>query len=110
MLATTTTRISVNIDENVKQGAQRIFGEMGLDMTTAINLFLRTAIVEGRIPFEIRTKQAYLEEAERHTAYINAMLDESMAAANDSNTKWLSHDEMMANLEHRRKARQHVHA
>ena len=101
-----TTRISVNIDKDVKQNAQRIFGKMGLDMTTAIDLFLRTAIVEERIPFEIRTERAYREAT--HTAYINAALEESMREADDPNTKWLSQDEMKVSLARRRKARANV--
>jgi DNA-damage-inducible protein J len=66
----------MNIDEDIKKDAQRVFGKMGLDMTTAIELFLRAAIIEERIPFEIRTEQAYREAV--HKAYINAELDASM--------------------------------
>jgi len=53
-----TARISVKVDEDVKQGAQRVFNEVGMDMTTAINLFLRTVKREERIPFDIRTERA----------------------------------------------------
>lgn len=100
------TRISVSIDEDVKQNAQKLFGEMGLDMTTAIDLFLRTAIIEKRLPFEVRTEQAYREAV--HRAYINAELDKSMLEAADPNTKWLSQSEMKARLAKRREARSHV--
>ncbi|MCL2045644.1 MAG: type II toxin-antitoxin system RelB/DinJ family antitoxin [Oscillospiraceae bacterium] len=101
-----TTRISVNIDKDIKQNAQRIFGEMGLDMTTAIELFLRTAIIEGRIPFEIRTERAFREAT--HAAYIYAALEDSVHEANDPNTKWLSQDEMKTNLAKRRDNRANV--
>jgi DNA-damage-inducible protein J len=96
----------MNIDKDVKQGAQRVFSKMGLDMTTAIELFLRAAIVEERIPFEIRTEQAYREAA--HRAYINAALDESMLEANDPNVKRLSHADIMASLKKQREARGRV--
>jgi DNA-damage-inducible protein J len=96
----------MNIDENVKQNAQRVFGKMGLDMTTAIELFLRAAIIEERIPFEIRTEQAYREAA--HKAYVNAALDESMSEANDHGVKRLSHAEVMASLKKQREARNRV--
>ena len=103
-----TTRVSVNIDEDIKQRAQEIFSEMGLDMTTAIDSFLRTVVMEERIPYNIRTERAYRREIAAHEAYINAELDKAMLEAADSNTKWLSHDEIVANMRRRREARSHV--
>ena len=100
---TTTARVSVNIDENIKQSAQRIFNEMGLDMTTAIDSFLRTVVREERIPYDIRTERAYRMAA--HQEYINAELDKSMLEAANPNTNWLSHDEMMGRMNKRREAR-----
>ncbi|MBQ2701475.1 MAG: type II toxin-antitoxin system RelB/DinJ family antitoxin [Clostridia bacterium] len=46
--------ININVDEHVKQEANELFKSLGLDMTTALNLFLRQAIHYGGIPFEIR--------------------------------------------------------
>ena len=103
------SRISMNIDEDVKQNAQRVFNKLGLDLTTAIALFLRAAIVEERIPFEIRTERAYMEAAHResaHRAYINAELDKSILEANDPNTKWISQAEMRERLAKRRENEQ----
>ena len=97
----TTARISVKVDEDVKQGAQRIFNEMGMDMTTAINLFLRTVKREECIPFNIRTERAYRE-------YIHAELEKAEKEANDPDTVWLSHEEVMANAKKRREARKRV--
>ena len=37
-----------------KDQAEEIFNELGLNMTTAINLFLRTAIREHGIPFDLK--------------------------------------------------------
>jgi DNA-damage-inducible protein J len=37
----------------VKQKAQRLFAELGMDMTTAINVFLRQAIYKNGFPFDI---------------------------------------------------------
>ena len=38
----------------LKKQASELFEELGLDMSTALNLFLRQAISYGGIPFEIR--------------------------------------------------------
>ncbi len=46
--------INIRVDENIKAQANELFEELGLDMTTALNLFLRQAINYGGIPFEIK--------------------------------------------------------
>ena len=50
-----TTTISVRLDEDVKDAAESLFSELGLNMSVAVNAFLRQAVREGRIPFEITT-------------------------------------------------------
>ena len=49
-----TTNLNVRTDKAVKDQAEEIFNKLGLSMTTAINVFLRTAIREHGIPFELR--------------------------------------------------------
>ncbi|MEA4805518.1 type II toxin-antitoxin system RelB/DinJ family antitoxin [Acetobacterium wieringae] len=48
------TSMNIRMDNEIKQQAKKLFAEFGLDMTTAVNLFLRQSIREHRIPFEIR--------------------------------------------------------
>ena len=48
------TSMNIRMDSEIKQEAKKLFAEFGLDMTTAVNLFLRQSIREHRIPFEIR--------------------------------------------------------
>lgn len=45
--------VSFRIDSNLKTQADILFSNLGLNMTTAFNIFLRQAVREGRIPFEI---------------------------------------------------------
>lgn len=49
-----TTNLNIRIDKAVKDQAEVIFDELGLNMTTAVNMFLRTAIREHGIPFELK--------------------------------------------------------
>ncbi len=49
-----TTNLNIRIDKAIKEQAEEIFNELGLSMTTAINMFLRTAIREQGIPFELK--------------------------------------------------------
>jgi len=48
-----TSNVSFRIDADIKNQADRLFAELGLNMTTAFNIFLRQAVREGSIPFNI---------------------------------------------------------
>ena len=98
-----TARISVNVDGEVKQNAQRILSEIGMDMTTAIDLLLRTIVREERIPFDLRTQKSYRDEM--YQQFVRAELEKSKVEANNPNTKWLSQDEVMMRLDQQREAR-----
>ncbi|MBQ3692318.1 MAG: type II toxin-antitoxin system RelB/DinJ family antitoxin [Clostridia bacterium] len=49
-----TTNLNIRTDKAVKEQAEAIFVELGMSMTTAINLFLRSAIRENGIPFSLK--------------------------------------------------------
>ncbi|MCT7883613.1 MAG: type II toxin-antitoxin system RelB/DinJ family antitoxin [Lactobacillus iners] len=49
-----TANINVRIEPEVKQQAEDLFGSFGISVTDAINIFLRTSIMEGGFPFKIR--------------------------------------------------------
>lgn len=55
-MASLITTINVNVDKDVKEQANTLFNSLGLNMSTAINMFLRKAINEGGIPFEVNNK------------------------------------------------------
>jgi DNA-damage-inducible protein J len=48
------TNINIRIEKDVKVAAEKIFDELGLNMTTAVNMFLRQTIRENGIPFELK--------------------------------------------------------
>jgi DNA-damage-inducible protein J len=103
MMTSTTVRISVNIDSEIKKSAQRILSEIGMDMTTAIDLLLRTIIREERIPFELRTYKSYHEEL--YLQFVRIELAKSKIEAADLNTKWLTQSDVMTKLDQQRAAR-----
>lgn len=49
-----TTNLNIRTDKEVKEQAESIFNELGLNMTTAVNMFLRTTIREHGIPFSLK--------------------------------------------------------
>ena len=49
-------QINIRIDEALKEKAELLFEDLGLNMTTAFNIFIRQTIRQGGIPFEITTQ------------------------------------------------------
>ena len=44
---------NISIDADIKKQAQELFAELGMDLSTAINIFIRQALRQHSIPFEI---------------------------------------------------------
>lgn len=48
------TNLNIRMDKEIKDSAEEIFNELGLNMTTAINVFLRASIRVHGIPFDLK--------------------------------------------------------
>lgn len=65
------TNFSVRMDSEVKKQCEALYGELGMNLTTAINVFLRQSLRVGGFPFEVRVDRpngetaAAMREAER---------------------------------------------
>ena len=55
-MAGSTTNISIRMDSDLKAQADALFGELGMNLSTAFNIFVRQSLREGRIPFDISHK------------------------------------------------------
>lgn len=51
-----TTNFSVRMDSDIKKKSEFVFGRLGINLTTAINVFLRQSIRAGGFPFDVRVK------------------------------------------------------
>jgi DNA-damage-inducible protein J len=51
------TSINIRIDEDIKKQADSLFSDLGMNMSTAFNVFVRQALREQGIPFEISKKK-----------------------------------------------------
>lgn len=66
-----TTNFSVRMDSDIKKKCETLYGELGINLTTAINVFLRQSLRAGGFPFDVRMEQpnqttvAAMIEAER---------------------------------------------
>lgn len=47
------SNVSFRIETSLKNQADTLFASLGLNMTTAFNMFLRQSVREGRIPFDV---------------------------------------------------------
>ena len=52
-MAGSTTNISIRMDAELKAQADALFAELGMNLSTAFNIFVRQCLREGRIPFKI---------------------------------------------------------
>ena len=66
-----TTPTQVRIDSNIKKAATELFDNLGIDMSSAVNMFLHQCVLRGGIPFSIEIPQynfktlETMEEAKR---------------------------------------------
>ena len=77
-MANLTTSINVNVDSKVKEQASIILKDLGLNMSTAINMFLNQVVKRNGIPFEVTNpkKNKDLDEALQELEYMQQHLDE----------------------------------
>ena len=48
-----TTNVTIRMDENLKKQAETLFDELGMNMTTAFTIFVKAAVRQSKIPFEV---------------------------------------------------------
>ena len=48
-----TINVTIRLDKEVKEQAERMFSDFGMNLSTAFNIFVRQSLRQGKIPFEI---------------------------------------------------------
>lgn len=86
-----TTNLNIRIDKAVKESSEKVFEELGLNMTTAVNIFLRQVIRVNGIPFEIKGNVPKQETIEA--------MEESIAIANGKEKGYTNIDDLQKALE-----------
>lgn len=56
MKAQNDVQVTIRVDKNLKESAESLFSKLGMNMSTAFNVFLRKAVNENAIPFAVSTK------------------------------------------------------
>ena len=90
-MAGTTTNISIRMDADLKAQADALFGELGMNLTTAFNIFVRQSLREGGLPFNVSLNLPNKET-------IAAMLEAERIAKDPSVKGYDDLDELFADL------------
>jgi DNA-damage-inducible protein J len=80
------------MDESLKRQAETLFENMGLNMTTALNVFVRTVVRDGKLPFEVVSDDYALRQQ------ISAKLHEAQDYAQKPDAVYHSHDEVFGKV------------
>ena len=92
MAKASTTNISIRMDSELKAAAEALYEELGMNISTAINIFVRQSLRERGIPFII-------SEGNPTKATVSAML-EAERIAKDSSVKGFNDiEELFADLD-----------
>lgn len=86
-----TTNFSVRIDSDIKKECEALYNELGMTLTTAINVFLRQSLRAGGFPFDVR-----LDHPNRETAA--AMLEAERIAKDPDAKRYTDLDELFEDL------------
>lgn len=86
-----TTNLNISIDTDMKARAEDLFNEMGMSLTTAINIFIRQSLRERCIPFGITLNTP-------GTDTIEAMAEAERIARDSSIKGFTDIDSLMADL------------
>lgn len=62
---------NINLDPTLKKNAQELLRDLGMDLTTAITIFLRQTVREQGIPFEIKRETPNAQTIEALNGYTN---------------------------------------
>ena len=72
-------QISLRVDDDVKHNAEKTLNDIGLSMSAAINIFLKTVAREKRIPFELSAAPFYSASTIRYLENVMRDIKEGKA-------------------------------
>ena len=60
--------INIRVDSDLKHKAEAVFAELGMNLSTALNVFLRASVRSNGLPFELHLSAEEMEAERRHAA------------------------------------------
>jgi DNA-damage-inducible protein J len=69
------TNINIRMDATLKTRAENLFNELGMNMTTAFNVFVRQAVRQQKIPFDVSAeKQPSVKKAAKKKDFMDGIV------------------------------------
>ena len=87
-----TVPTQVRIDENLKKQSTELFSQLGIDMSSAVNMFLKQCVMRGGLPFEVAVP--------RYKREVLEAMEEAKSLSHDPNAKrYSSFSEVLEDLD-----------
>ena len=90
-MAGKTTNISIRMDADLKSQADELFAELGMNISTAFNIFVRQSLREGGLPFDVTLNHP-------NKATIAAMIEAERIAKDPSAKGYTDLNQLFADL------------
>ena len=74
-----TVPTQVRIDEELKKQSMELFAQLGIDMSSAMNMFLKQCVMRGGLPFAVEIPQ--------YRSEVREAMEEARRISKDPNTK-----------------------
>jgi len=62
-------QLAVNVDENVRHDIEKLYNSLGMNISTAVNIFFRQCLIEQGLPFQQKTARKHIPLKERLKNY-----------------------------------------
>ncbi len=87
-----TKNVTIRMDEELKEASEKLFKALGFNMSTAITAFVKQAVREQRIPFELSLN---VPNAETHYA----ILESERLIKDPKSKRFMSIDKLIKDLD-----------
>lgn len=85
------TNVCIRMDADLKARADELYAELGMNLSTAFNIFVRQSLRGGGLPFIVKTNRPNLET-------IQAMFDAKRIAADSASKRFANVEETLKEL------------
>ena len=91
-VAKNTTNLTIRLDSDLKKDCEALYAELGMSLSTAINVFLRQSLRKGGLPFDARL------DGQPNRTTIEAMLEAERIAKDPTVKRYNDLDELFKDL------------
>jgi len=101
MSTTEFTNLNIRIDKEVKSQAEKLLNDIGMSLSTAVNVFIRQLIRDGGIPFIISTGNG--NDSNYNLPYIRRKLEEAKSQYDNQESMRYDMDTVMGRYQEKYK-------